>query len=216
MSKTAVATCILGLAAAVVGMFVSKGSAGSVAFQFVPRQANCPISIESISLTGPGSAEVVFTLVHPANTAVESVAAAVILETYAGSRFIGTAAVRPDAPQGTRTRAVFTFPVLSNARLNEEYPEGVVFTFGLDSIRFSGGTQWESQQVSGRFAPEVGTKVQNNTDMMVRLLPGRLIGTRRLSSGPAAYPINSSVKDAGCTMSACGTGFCEFDGCSIP
>lgn len=195
-------------------ILVRQPAQGSVLIQFVPSQAGAPARIERLAIPSPRSSRFAVRVVHDPTTEVESVRLSAIVETPAGTQVVVSDPAECQRQQETCDADVLFAPFLSPT-VNEEHPDGVVFTLGLESVRFGDGHEWRAERTDRRFSTPPGAETRTDTTLMMRLPKWARSRAKRLVNGPSIYPTNASLDGSGCTMSSCGRGYCEFDGCAI-
>jgi hypothetical protein len=210
------AAVVVTIVGGIVGtaVVVRQPAEGSVLIQFVPHQSGAPAHIERVTVSSLQESLFGVRIVHEATTEIVSVTLSAIAETPAGSRVLVSDPAECRRQHGT-CDAVVLFERLLGPAVNEEYPNGVVFTLGLESIQFRGGREWRAERTERRFSTPPGAETRTDAELMMRLPKWARSRAKRLVNGPSIYPINASLDGSGCTMSSCGRGFCEFDGCVI-
>lgn len=190
---------------------------GTISFQFVPKQRDSPIALQSWTLDRENLWKPWIEVLNDSNRSVRGFAPVVVISTPTSVQRIDLPEVAAALDAGQAARFQLELPDRWRDGPWHSYAAGAVVTLGFASARFADGMRWESAvSATGAFAV--------SPDVDVRPPQGGLIGPRLpragseliLTSSQSEYPINSSLDRGRCVMSACRPGaFCEFDGCQI-
>lgn len=190
---------------------------GSISLQFVPKQQDSPIVVLSWTFNRESLWKPIVHIRNRSDQALTGISPLLVISTPTSAQRINLPEVVTELDAGRTARVQLELPDQWPDGPWESYASGAVVTLAFASARFADGTRWESA------SPSTGTFTVS-ADIEVRPPAGGLIGPRparerpdlAFRSGLSEYPLNSSLGDGTCVMSACKSGgYCEFDGCQL-
>ena len=197
--------------------YMRQREPGSISFQFVPKQRDSPVVLLSWTLEREHLSTPWIRVRNDADRPLKSLVPVVVIATPRSVQRIDLPAVVADVEAGQTARVQLQMPDEWRNSAWQSYGTGAIVTLAFATARFADGTRWDST-ASGRepfvVSPDVDIKTPEGG--LIGPMPPNFGSGLLLTSSVSEYPLNSSLDEGSCVMSACGAGrSCEYDGCQI-
>ncbi|ODS59363.1 MAG: hypothetical protein ABS36_00015 [Acidobacteria bacterium SCN 69-37] len=214
-----IAIVVVTLAATVVmrQWQVASQDNSTIAFQFVPLQRESPVAIRSWILARADLWRPRIEVQNQSEQPVSIVTPVVLISTPSSIERIDLTDVPIALDVGQTAELQLDIPDRWRDGPWQSYSTGAVVTLGIASVRFATGRLWSAPVApDGTLVVSQDVEIRTPANGLIGRRPANIARTLMLTSSVSEYPLNSSLGDGTCVMSACQMGrWCEYDGCQI-